>query len=132
MFKRYRFEWNDNGRGTSVDFYVHSRGTRTGFQHRACCIGPLPRLDTMDKDWSAYRANEDALFKKRTARVSYCNRTWEAFPGQTCLCRLWDQLASLKFVYMGEILNTNPFRSDVEPWHEDLIEPDELFGRLRR
>ena len=129
MFKKYSFEWHDeNQHDTTVDFFVHSKKTRNGFIHRACAIGPIPRLDNMGNDWSKYRENQGVLLKKRVAKVSYCNRTWESWPGQQCLSNLWEQLCKLKFVDMGRIREGNPFSGGEEPDHEDLREPDELFG----
>jgi hypothetical protein len=120
----------------TVDFFVHSKSTRSGFMHRACAIGPLPRLDEKSEDYGEYRRNDDELFSKRYAKVSYCNRTWESYSGQTCLARLWDQLSELKFLDMGDIRRGNPFADGSakkgEPKHEDLYEPDELFGRFGR
>lgn len=130
MFKMYRLEWDDNE--SSVDFFVHSKSTRSGFMHRACAIGLLPRLDDMGNSWSEYRLNDEKLSEKRVAKVSYVNRTWESYSGQTALCKLWDQLAKLKFIDMGRISKTNPFKENDEPTHEDLLEPDELFGRFSR
>lgn len=133
MFKKYRFEYQDkDGHDRSVDFFVHSKSSRSGFMHRACVIGPLPRLDDMGKDWSQYRENEDVLFGKRVAKCSYCNRTWECYSGQTCLAKLWNQLAKLKFLDMGRIREENPFSDDKEPDHEDLREPNELFAGFSR
>lgn len=128
MFKRYVLEWDCR----SVDFFVHSKGTRNGFMHRACVIGYLPRLDETGKDWNEYRRNEDKLSAKRVSRASYCNRTWECWSGQTVLSNLWDQLAELKFVDMSQIRAVNPFKGSEEPEHEDLFEPDEMFGRFKR
>ena len=133
MFKKYRFEWGEGaGRKDHTDFYVHSKGTRSGFMHRACVIGPLPRLDEMGNDWDQYKRNEDVLFSKRVAKVSYCNRTWESYGGQTCLSRLWDQLSGLKFVDMSQVSQSNPFASCDEPAHEALDDPEDLFGGLSR
>lgn len=132
MFKKYTFEWEeDNGRH-SIDFFVNSKERRGGFLHRACVIGIPPRLDAMDDNWTVYRANDDKLFVKRSAKIPYENRTWESWSGQECLARLWDQLAKLKFLDMGRISKENPFRSNNEPPHEDLWEPDVLFERFRR
>jgi len=131
MFKKYRFNWKDGESEKSVDFFVHSKGTRSGFMHRACVIGPLPRLDETSNDWCKYRENVDVLFKKRVAKCSYCNRTWECWPGQQCLSKLWEQLAKLKFLDMGRISEGNPF-GDNEPKGEDLREPEELFGGFSR
>jgi hypothetical protein len=132
MFKKYVFTWNDMGTRKSVDFFVHSKGTRNGFMHRACAIGPLPRLDDMEKDWAKYSENHDLLFKERFSKCSYCNRTWECYSGQTCLAKLWNKLAKLNFIDMGRISKTNPFEADDEPDHEDLWDPGELFGRFSR
>ena len=38
MFKKYMFKWKDGDGERSVDFYVHSKGTRSGFMHRACAL----------------------------------------------------------------------------------------------
>ena len=133
MFKKYRMEYDTkDGDKTAVDFFVNSKGARNGFMHRACVIGHLPRLDDSDTNWSDYRANDKKLFEKRIAKVSYCNRTWECYSGQTCLAKLWDQLTKLKFIDMSRISKTNPFNENDEPTHEDLWEPDELFDRFRR
>ena len=132
MFKKYVFTWKDCDAERSVDFFVHSKGTRNGFMHRACAVGPLPRFDEKCNDWSLYRKNEDALFRRRVAKVPYYNRTWESWPGQLCLSKLWSQLAKLKFLDMGRISEVDPFSSDGEPQHEDLREPDELFGGFSR
>ena len=132
MFKKYRFEWNDGGKTYSTDFFVNSKSARSGFIHRACAIGPVPRLDDMGSSWSEYKANDDTLFKKRVAKVSYCNRTWESYSGQTCLSKLWEQLNDLKFVDMRAISEINPFVGGAEPGHEDIPDPDELFSRFSR
>ena len=132
MFKKYRFVWTGrDGSANTLDFFVHSKKTRHGFLHRACAIGPIPRLDETDGDWSAFRANMDRLCKKRLCKVPYSNRTWEAWPGHDCLVRLWDQLAALKFVDLSEVAQTNPFACDTEPDHEELYEADELFNMLK-
>ena len=132
MFKKYRFKWKDGDGERYVDFYVHSKGTRSGFMHRACAIGPLPRLDEKDADYSKYRANNDKEFASRVAKVSYLNRTWEFWPGQDCLSALWAKLSKLKFIDMGRICEGNPFKAEKEPEHERLDEPDELFDGFRR
>ena len=129
MFKQYKFAWEDeSGEKHTVDFYVHSKGTRRGFMHRACAIGPLPRLDEKGNDWLEYTANEDKLLSKRVAKVSYINRTWESFPGQNVLVKLWNQLNELKFVDMSQMSQENPFNRD-EPEHKELWDPDRLFDR---
>lgn len=126
-------EYMKDGREiSSVDFFVNSKKTRSGFMHRACVIGYLPRIDDMGTDYEKYRANENVLMGKRACKVSYIGRTWECYSGQTCLSRLWDQLTKLKFIDMSRISKTNPFNENDEPTHEDLWEPDELFDRFRR
>ena len=133
MFKKYKMEYmKDNGGISSVDFFVNSKKTRTGFMHRACVIGSLPRLDDMENDYGKYRVSEDILMGKRSCKVSYVGRTWECYSGQTCLAKLWDQLAKLEFVDMGRICKGNPFSEEKEPDHEDLLEPDNLFGIFSR
>lgn len=133
MFKKYCFAWSDrNGEEQTSDFFVHSKGTRSGFMHRACVIGPLPRLDDYEQDYYAYRRNSDIMFKKRVQKVSYVNRTWEYFSGQECLAKLWDKLAGLKFLDMGRIRPGNPFRGNLEPGYEELYDPEDLFGEFDR
>ena len=132
MFKKYTFKWDDlDGKRRETDFFVHSKGTRNGFMHRACAIGSIPRLDEKGNDWTQFRTNEEKLFRKRVAKCSYYNRTWEEWPGQTCLSGLWQQLGKLKFVDMSQISQANPFEGG-EPDHETLTEPDELFDGFRR
>ena len=131
MFKKYRFWWNSgDGNDHSLDFFVHSRKTRNGFMHEACFLGTPPRLDGIDARYGDYNDNEDKLFKARYTKVSFCNRTWESWPGQDCLKRLWKKLESLKFVDMSEVCKENPFESDKEPAHDDLWEPEDLYGRF--
>lgn len=133
MFKKYRMTWKkENDEEVSVDFFVNSKKTRNGFMHRACVIGSLPRLDDMGTNYEEYRSNEDILFGKRFHKVSYLGRTWESYSGQTCLSGLWAQISKLKFVDMSRISEVNPFGSDKEPEHEDLWEPEDLFGRFTR
>jgi hypothetical protein len=135
MFKKYTFEFNRNDGSkskSSLDFYVHSKGTRSGFMHRACVIGPVPRLDDKENDWGRRKRNDDTLFKKRMLRVTYLNRTWEGWSGQTCLSRLWEQLDKLKFTDMASVCAENPFGRYEEPEHESLPEPDELFDQFKR
>ena len=132
MFKKYVFTWKDRDEEKSVDFFVHGKGTRNGFMHRACAVGPLPRFKEKGDDWPRNRKNDDILFGKRVAKVSYCNRTWEAWPGQVCLSKLWEQLAKLKFLDMGRIAEVNPFSSGEEPLHEAMRDPEVLFGGFSR
>lgn len=139
MFKKYRFNWETaDGGKRSLDFFVHSKARKSGgLMHRAVAIGAVPRLDEEDADWRAYKENEEKLFHKRFKKVLYEGRTWECYPGQTCLSELWEQMAELKFTDMTRISKVNPFsehggefRSQTEPEHEDLWEPEELFDRF--
>jgi len=133
MFKRYNFKWEDaNKERHSLDFFVNFKSTKNGFMHRACAIGYIPRLDGNGSNFSQYQANETTLFKKRYCKSSYCNRTWESYPGHDCLMKLWNQLAALKFVDMSEICSLNPFDQESEPEHEDLWEPEDLFAPFTR
>ena len=129
MFKKYRIKYGD---GLTLDFYVHSKGTRNGFMHQACVIGIVPRLDDMNTNWSEYQANDRKLIEKRYCKVSYLNRAWESYSGQTCLIKLWEQLEKLKFVDMQRAAKVNPFKSNDEPEYVDLTDPEELFDRFKR
>lgn len=132
MFKKYRFVWfGRNETEKTLDFFVQGKKTRNGFLHRACAIGPIPRLDDTENNWKEFATNDGKLSKKRICKVSYKNRAWEPWPGHDCLLRLWDQVAALKFVDLGEVSRTNPFANDVEPEHADLCEADELFNGLK-
>lgn len=131
MFKKYKIEWEEDDGRHSVDFFVNSKSTRSGFLHRACVIGCLPRLDSNGNDWSEYRINDQKLMENRVAQVRYTNRTWESYSGQTCLSKLWNRLSKLKFLDMGRASRENPFEDSNEPPHEDLWEPDELFNGFR-
>ena len=132
MFKKYRLEWEEEYGKTSIDFFVNSKKTRSGFMHRACVIGMPPRLDSSMSNWSEYKSNDAKLNEKRVAKVFYVNRSWEPYQGQECLAKLWDQLAKLKFVDMGRISKENPFERGEEPENEDLWEPDVLFDGFKR
>lgn len=129
MFKQYRIKYED---GVTLDFFVHSKGTRNGFMHRACVLGSVPRIDDMNTNWSEYQANDRKLIEKRCCKVSYLNRTWESYGGQTCLVKLWEQLEKLKFVDMQRAAKVNPFKSNDEPEHEDLWDPEELFDQFKK
>lgn len=126
MFKRYNMKWNDGVDDVQVVFYVHSRRTRSGFQHRACVIGRLPRLDE-NADYRKYTRNSDKLTKGRIQKIGYVNRTWEYWPGQTCLVRLWEKLCNLSFVDMGRVSLENPFLASDEPPCEHLDTPEDIF-----
>ena len=132
MFKKYRFVWKDrNMSAYTLDFFVHSKKTRHGFLHRACAIGPIPRIDQTDANWSAFATNQKKLSRKRIYRCRPASGPWEVWPGHDCLVRLWEQLATLKFVDLSEVSQTNPFAVVNEPDHEDLCDADELFNGLR-
>lgn len=133
MFKKYSMKWSDvSGCEHKTDFYVNSKNTRNGFMHRACVIGMLPRLDEMSGDLENYAKNDKKLYSSRVSKVSYCNRTWEYYAGQTCLSRLWEKLMGLKFVDMYRICAGNPFEGEEEPPHECITEADALFEGLSR
>lgn len=126
MFKRYKVKMKSSHpevyprRHYTVDFYVHSRSTKTGFCHEAAVIGPLPRKEG---------CNEQVNSDDRRARKAYLNRTWESWDGQSVLQVLWNKLLKLECVDTARFPKRNPFDSDSEPKHESLWEPDELFGR---
>lgn len=127
MFKKYRMPTNPeyNG-GSRLEFFVHSRKTPSGFLHEAVMFGfPSHRLGVKHP-----LADDEKLFRLRYKRVTYVNRTWEQWAGQTVLQRLWEQLGKVKKefpVFAGKC----PFDGD-EPDHEDIPDPDALFGRFRR
>ena len=128
MFRRYNIKWGD---GHTVTFYVNSRPARNGFIHRACVIGVLPRLDDTTADISERSRNTETLNRKRMTKVHYLNRTWEVWPGQTCLSKLWEQLKGLKFLDMAQISLTNPFQEDsLDMEMEELLDPDDVFSRF--
>lgn len=117
MFKRYVM---NDGHHT-IDFFVHSHKTRNGFCHEAAMFGIPTERDGKQIDF------EEAL-RHRYVKVPYSNRAWESYDGQTALTRLWDKLSELKDFWPffdGE----NPFSGE-EPVHENLYEPDDLFGRF--
>lgn len=127
MFKKYRVPANtEYPGGSQLEFFVHSRKTPSGFLHEAAMFGfPSHRLGMRYPS-----ADDNELFKLRYKRVPYINRTWEQWDGQTVLQLLWEQLGKVKKnfpVFAGEC----PFDGD-EPNHEDIPEPDDLFGRFRR
>ena len=51
---------------------------------------------------------------------------FERWQGKHVLCKLWEQLAKLPFTDMMAI-GYNPFDTDEEPEHEDIIEPEDVF-----
>ena len=121
MFKRYRIM---DGSST-LEFFVHDRKTPSGFMHEAAVFGfPLHRLGPTHP-----AVDDTKLYGLRYKRVTYANRTWERWGGQTALQRLWEQLGTMKEefpVFAGKC----PFDGD-EPSHEDIPDPDDLFGRFR-
>lgn len=127
MFKRYRVPADSMfPNGGKLEFFVYSRKTPSGFMHEAVMFGfPPHRLGV-----NYPLADDEKLFKLRYKRVTYVNRTWEMWGGQTVLQRLWEQLGKVKNdfpMFAGKC----PFDWD-EPNHEDIPDPDDLFGRFRR
>ena len=131
MFKRYRLPVNRGANEGHVDFYVHTKKRKSGFTCRAAAIGiaSVPRLDDIDRDWNSYSENTKKLLSKSKMSVSVIGASLETYPGKACLVKLWDRLSRLNFVDMGAIAPGNPFACDDEPEHEDLPEPDKIFGR---
>lgn len=127
MFKKYRVPAStEYPGGSQLTFYVYSRKTPSGFMHEAVMLGlPSHRLGVQYPS-----ADDNELFKLRYKRVSYINRTYERWSGQAVLQRLWEQLGKMKKDF-PVFASPCPFDGD-EPRHEDLFDPDELFGRFRR
>lgn len=127
MFKKYKIPANtESPGGSQLEFFVYSRKTPSGFMHEAAMFGfPSHRLGAQ-----YHPSADDKLFKLRYKRVSYVNRTWESYSGQTALQRLWEQLGKVKKDFPVFALPC-PFDGD-EPNHEDIPDPDELFGWFRR
>lgn len=123
MFKKYKVRVGSRLQGGPlyVEFYVNSIPTRGGFAHRACAIGWLPAKPGP--------IDSDKEFKARCLRVRYLNRTWEEWPGQTVLQRLWEQLGKLPHLNWPK---KNPFASHEEPRHVCLEEADSLFDPFER
>lgn len=132
MFKEYEFAWNDGFNERKVSFFVHGKMSRNGLVHRACALGPIPRTDGDDIDVAKYIRNTHRLDKARVQRLPYVNRTWEYYPGQTCLFRLWEKLAKLKFTNMAKLSVGNPFDTKFEPDHKEMYLPEDIFGRFDR
>lgn len=127
MFKKYKIPVKTEYpvRGKLV-FFVYSRKTPSGFLHEAAMFGfPPHRLGVQYPS-----ADDNELYKLRYKRVTYVNRTWESYGGQTVLQRLWEQLGKVKKEFPVFALPC-PFDGD-EPDHEDIPDPDDLFGRFRR
>lgn len=127
MFKKYRVPSGSKYPGESqLGFFVYSRKTPSGFMHEAAMFGfPAHRLGVQYPS-----ADDNELFKLRYKRVTYVNRTYERWGGQTVLQRLWEQLGKMKKDFPVFALPC-PFDGD-EPAHEDFPNPDDLFGRFRR
>lgn len=132
MFKRYELRWPDSENTVAkTTFYVHRKARRNGgFIHRAIAVGAIPRLDSSTPDYAQYQKNNDKLEKMRRAKAvaipggKLCLERWQ---GKHVLCKLWEQLAELPFTDMMAI-GYNPFDSDEEPDHDDLVEPEDVFG----
>lgn len=126
MFKKYRVPTDPkHPNNYQLDFFVHARRTPSGFMHEAAMFGfPPHRLGVKYPS-----ADDEKLYRLRYRRVTYVNRTWERWAGQTALQRLWEQLGKAKKdfpVFAGKC----PFDGD-EPNHEDIPDPEDLFGRFR-
>lgn len=127
MFKKYKVPADpEYPGGSQLEFFVYSRKTPSGFAHEAVMfMFPKHRLGNMHSIEDDVR-----LFGLRYKRVSYQNRTYERWSGQTVLQRLWEQLGKMKEEF-PVFASPCPFDGD-EPNHEDLPVPDDLFGRFRR
>lgn len=130
MFKRYTFYWRNGESTEKATFYVHRKARRNGgFIHKAIAVGTIPRLDSSTPDYAQYQKNNDKLEKMRRAKAvsipggKLCFEPWQ---GKHVLCKLWEHLAKLPFTDMMAI-GPNPFDTQHEPEHEDLIEPEDLF-----
>jgi len=129
MFKRYKMHLSScNGGSYVVDFFVQMKKRRDGrFFYRATAIGDIPRLDSTRQDLGSFAENSGKL-----DRASMCScEVWgenapERWHGQNCLVKLWNRIASLKFVALST--GKCPFASDVEPKHENIVEADVIFG----
>ena len=66
---------------------------------------------------------------ERRAKKSYCNRTWEAWEGQSVLKMLWNKILELKWVDTAYLPKENPFDYNNEPKYESLWDPNELFAK---
>ena len=95
MFKRYKIKvkWQhaeiDHWKNYNIEFFVRSKSTRNGFCHEAAVIGILPTKE-------GHKASCDR--SERRAKKSYCNRTWEAWEGQSVLKMLWNKILELEWV----------------------------------
>lgn len=127
MFKKYKIPADPEfPGGRQLEFLVHSRKTPSGFLHEAAMLGiPAHRLGVQYPS-----ADYNELFKLRYKRVLYQNRTYERWGGQTALQRLWEQLGEVKKDFPVFAFPC-PFDGN-EPAHEDIPDPDDLFGRFRR
>jgi hypothetical protein len=127
MFKKYKLQADPEcPDGRQLEFFVYARKTPSGFMHEAAMFGcPTHRLGMKYPS-----ADDDKLLKLRYERILYVNRTWEQWNGQTVLQRLWEQLGEVKKDFPVFALPC-PFDGD-EPNHEDIPDPEELFGRFRR
>lgn len=127
MFKKYRVPADPKfPGGYQLEFFVHSRRTPSGFIHEAALFGfPSHRLGVKYPP-----ADDKKLYKLRYKRVTYVNRTWEQWSGQTALQRLWEQLGKVKEDFPVFALPC-PFDGD-EPNHEHVPDPEELFGKFRK
>ena len=132
MFKLYEFSFAIDGDIQTVMFYVHRKARRNGgFFHRAIAVGTIPRLDNITSDYAKYQRNTERLEKAMRANTKFVpggQLVLECWQGKHVLCKLWEQLAALPFTDMQGIYSHNPFDTDEEPDHYDLVEPDDVFG----
>lgn len=126
MFKKYKVPSDpEHPEGSQLEFFVYSRKTPSGFMHEAAMfMFPKHRLGVKYPS-----ADDDRLFKLRYNSVKYVNRTYEQWGGKTVLQGLWEQLSKMKEEF-PIFASPCPFDGD-EPNHEDIPEPDDLFGLFR-
>ena len=125
MFKKYKVNVKsqhpeiDHRKDYDIEFFVRSKPTRDGFCHEAVVIGVLPVKE-------GHKAPYDR--SERRAKKYYCNRTWEAWDGQSVLKMLWNKITELAWIDTTCLPEKSPFDSDDEPTYESLWDPNELFA----
>ena len=128
MFKLYTFRWQNRAElPERLQIFLHCQTRpKGGFRYRAKMIGEVPRLDDISASFAKYSRNS-----KRLASAACIRRpsTFEPWPGQSILRELWERVANLSFVDMGQISLSNPFTNNTEPEHEDLLDPEDVFGK---
>lgn len=126
MFKVYTFRWRNRANvPEDVKFYLQRKARpKGGFFYRARAIGNIPRLDDLSSNYARYMKNNEKLESSMRIRRPSAVEQW---PGRSVLSELWDKLAKLSFVDMGQICIANPFLCVDEPAHENLIDPNDIF-----